>query len=87
MGRNEATRKAGAIYRIGRILKTLLEILLQAEGVQKKVLGMQTLFEGMAVGIMDMVRWDSANPLASSMLNRVGMICDAKQADQIARQS
>ncbi len=44
-------------------LKILLDELLEAQGVQKKTLGMQTLFEGMAVGIMDLLRSDSRNPL------------------------
>jgi hypothetical protein len=65
------TEKVGTIYPIGGGLKTLLEILLKAEGVQKKVLGMQTLFEGMAVGIMDMMRDESRNSLMSTMLHRV----------------
>jgi hypothetical protein len=64
--------KIGTIYPIGGGLKTLLDILLQAEGMQKKVLGMQTLFEGMAVGIMDMIRSESRNPLLTTMLQRVG---------------
>ncbi len=63
--------KMGTIYPIGADLKTLLDILLQAQGMQKKVLGMQTLFEGMAVGIMDMVRRDSTNTLLKKMLHRV----------------
>ena len=63
--------KMGTIYPIGADLKTLLDILLQAEGMQKKVLGMQTLFEGMAVGIMDMVRRDSNNSQLQEMLHRV----------------
>jgi len=65
------SEKAGTIYPIGGALKTLLDILLQAEGMQKKVLGMQTLFEGMAVGIMDTLRRESMNPLLSKMLHRV----------------
>ena len=65
------SEKVGTIYPIGGGLKTLLEILLQAEGMQKKVLGMQTLFEGMAVGIMDMMREESRNVLMSTMLHRV----------------
>lgn len=65
------SEKAGTIYPIGGGLKTLLEILLQAEGMQKKVLGMQTLFEGMAVGIMDMMAQESRNPLLTTMLHRV----------------
>ncbi len=66
------TEKIGTIYPIGGGLKTLLDILLQAKGMQKKVLGMQTLFEGMAVGIMDMMRTESRNPLLTNMLLRVG---------------
>jgi hypothetical protein len=65
------SEKIGTIYPIGGDLKTLLDILLKAEGMQKKVLGMQTLFEGMAVGIMDMMRRDSKNELLSTMLHRV----------------
>lgn len=66
------SEKIGTIYPIGGGLKTLLDILLQAEGMQKKVLGMQTLFEGMAVGIMDTLRSESRNPLLTTMLQRVG---------------
>ena len=65
------SEKIGTIYPIGGDLKTLLDILLKAEGMQKKVLGMQTLFEGMAVGVMDMMRRDSNNQLLSRMLHRV----------------
>jgi hypothetical protein len=63
--------KGGPIHPIGGDLKTLLDVLLQAQGMQKKVLGMQTLFEGMAVGIMDMLRRESRNPLLQSMLLRI----------------
>ena len=63
--------KMGTIYPIGGTLKILLEELLQAEGVQKKTLGMQTLFEGMAVGIMDLMRQESRNDLFSDILARV----------------
>jgi hypothetical protein len=63
--------KVGTIHPIGGDLKTLLDLLLQVEGMQKKVLGMQTLFEGMAVGIMDMLRRDSRNSLLQAMLHRV----------------
>lgn len=63
--------KMGVIHPIGGDIKTLLDILLEAEGMQKKVLGMQTLFEGMAVGIMDMLRRDSRNDLLRTMLHRV----------------
>ncbi len=63
--------KVGTIYPIGAGLKTLLDILLKTDGMQKKLLGMQTLFEGMAVGIMDMMRREIQNPLLESMLHRV----------------
>jgi hypothetical protein len=65
------SEKMGTIYPIGGTLKILLEMLLQAEGMQKKTLGMQTLFEGMAVGIMDAMRNESRNPLFSDILYRV----------------
>ena len=45
--------KMGTIYPITPTLKVLLDELLSAEGYQLKCLGMQTLFEGMAVGILD----------------------------------
>lgn len=64
-------RKMGTIYPIGPTLKILLDQLLEAEGVQKKTLGMQTLFEGMAVGIMDLMRRECRNPLLTEMLRRV----------------
>jgi hypothetical protein len=64
-------RKMGTIYPIGATLKTLLDILLEADTAQKKTLGMQTLFEGMAVGIMDMLRSESRNPLLTETLRRV----------------
>ncbi len=64
-------RKMGTIYPVGATLKTLLDELLSAEGMQKKTLGMQTLFEGTAVGIMDMMRTESRNPLFTEMIKRV----------------
>ncbi len=64
-------RKMGTIYPIGPTLKVLLDLLLEADTAQKKTLGMQTLFEGMAVGIMDMLRTDSRNELLSTTLQRV----------------
>ena len=63
--------KMGTIYPIGGTLKTLLDILLEAEPREKKTLGMQTLFEGMAVGIMDMMRSECRNPLLIETLRRV----------------
>jgi len=64
-------RKMGTIYPVGATLKTLLDKLLEAQGLQKKTLGMQTLFEGTAVGIMDMMRSESQNPFFSEMIRRV----------------
>jgi hypothetical protein len=65
------SEKMGTIYPVGSTLKVLLEMLLQAEGMQKKTLGMQTLFEGMAVGIMGLMRQECRNPLFSDILARV----------------
>src|SRR5208337_2659020 len=65
-------RKVGMIYPINPTLKILLDRLLEAEGPQKKTLGMQTLFEGMAVGIMDLMRTESRNPLLTDMLRILG---------------
>jgi hypothetical protein len=64
-------RKMGTIYPIGGTLKYLLDELLEAEGLQKKTLGMQTLFEGTAVGIMDLMRSESRNPFFTEMIRRV----------------
>jgi hypothetical protein len=64
-------RKAGAIYPIGATLKVLLDRLLEADTVQKKCLGMQTLFEGTAVGIMGLMRSQSRNPLLTELIRRV----------------
>jgi len=65
------SEKMGTIYPIGGTLKVLLDMLLEAEGMKKKILGMQTLFEGMAVGIMDMMRQECRNPLFTDVLTRV----------------
>lgn len=65
------SRKHGTIYPIAPTLKHLLEILLQADTAKKKCLGMQTLFEGTAVGIMDILRAQSRNPFVSEMIKRV----------------
>ncbi len=63
--------KMGTIYPIGGTLKILLDRLLVADTANKKCLGMQTLFEGMAVGIMDMMRQESRNPLLGELIKRV----------------
>ncbi len=64
-------RKLGSIYPISPTLKILLDELLQAETARKKTLGMQTLFEGMAVGIFDLLRRDTQNDLLREMIRRV----------------
>jgi hypothetical protein len=64
-------RKMDGIYPIGGTLKYLLDQLLEAQGVQKKTLGMQTLFEGTAVGIMDLMRTMSRNAFVTEMIKRI----------------
>jgi len=64
-------RKIGTIYPIGGTLKVLLDKLLEAPTWKTKTLGMQCLFEGMAVGIFDLVQKGSTNPLLSDVIRRV----------------
>ena len=64
-------RKMGAIHPINPTLKVLLDELLRAETARKKTLGMQTLFEGMAVGIFDLLRRETRNPLLEDMIHRI----------------
>ena len=64
-------RKLGGIHPIGPTLKVLLDRLLAAETAREKTFGMQTLFEGMAVGIMDLLRQQCRNPLLADVLRRV----------------
>ena len=64
-------RKVGTIYPIGGTLKVLLDKLLEADTWKMKTLGMQCLFEGMAVGIFDMIQKGSTNPLLSDVIRRV----------------
>jgi transcriptional regulator with AAA-type ATPase domain len=49
----------------------LLDELLEVPGMQKKTLGMQTLFEGTAVGTMELMRSESRNPFFTEMIRRV----------------
>ena len=65
-------RKMGTIYPIGGTMKILMDKLLEAPTAEMKTLGMQTLFEGMAVGIMGLMRQDCRNPLLIEILERVG---------------
>jgi hypothetical protein len=64
-------RKVGTIYPINPTLKMLLDMLLEAPTWKLKTLGMQTLFEGMAVGIFDTVARLTTNPLLRDMIRRV----------------
>ena len=64
-------RKMGTIHPINPTLKVLLDELLRADTVQTKTLGMQCLFEGMAVGIFDLLRRETRNPLLGEMIRRV----------------
>jgi hypothetical protein len=64
-------RKMGVVHPIDPTLKVLLDKLLEAPTWQTKTLGMQTLFEGMAVGIMDMVERMNTNPLVKDIIRRV----------------
>ena len=65
------SRKLGVIHPIDPTLKVLLDKLLEAPTWQVKTLGMQTLFEGMAVGIMDLVQRANTNPLIKEIIHRV----------------
>jgi hypothetical protein len=64
-------RKMGVIHPIDPTLKVLLDKLLAAPTWKTKVLGMQTLFEGMAVGIMDLVKRANTSPLIADIITRV----------------
>jgi hypothetical protein len=65
------SRKMGAILPIDPTLKVLLDTLLEAPTWKTKTLGMQCLFEGMAVGIMDLVQRSTTNPLIQEMIRRI----------------
>jgi hypothetical protein len=64
-------RKLGSIHPIDPTLKVLLDRLLEAPTWKLKTLGMQCLFEGMAVGILDMVGRATTNPLLKDVIRRV----------------
>jgi hypothetical protein len=78
-------RKMGTLYPIDPTLKVLLDRLLEAPTWKLKTLGMQTLFEGMAVGIFDEIARATTNPLLHDVIRRVqidesrhaafGMLC------------
>jgi P-aminobenzoate N-oxygenase AurF len=64
-------RKIGTIYPISATLKVLLDRLLEAPTWKMKTLGMQCLFEGMAVGIFDQIQKATNNELLSDLIRRV----------------
>ena len=63
--------KMGTIHPISANLKVLLDELLSVEGYIMKCLGMQTLFEGTAVGIMNQLRENTKNELVRDVIRRV----------------
>ncbi len=64
-------RKMGTLYPIDPTLKVLLDMLLAAPTWKMKTLGMQCLFEGMAVGIFDQIAKATTNPLLYDIIRRV----------------
>jgi hypothetical protein len=64
-------RKMGTLYPIDPTLKILLDMLLEAPTWKMKTLGMQTLFEGMAVGIFDAIAKATTNLLLKDIIRRV----------------
>ena len=64
-------RKMGTLHPIDPTLKVLLDMLLAAPTWKMKTLGMQCLFEGMAVGIFDQIARMTTNPLLRDIIRRV----------------
>jgi hypothetical protein len=64
-------RKMGTLHPIDPTLKVLLDKLLAAPTWKTKTLGMQCLFEGMAVGIFDQVARATTNSLLHDVIRRV----------------
>jgi len=64
-------RKMGTLHPIDPTLKVLLDKLLAAPTWQMKTLGMQCLFEGMAVGIFDQIARVTTNPMLHDIIRRV----------------
>jgi hypothetical protein len=65
------SRKMGVLYPVSPTIKFLLDKLLEAPTWKLKTLGMQCLFEGVAVGIFDIIKQLTTNPLLKEMLRRV----------------
>ena len=64
-------RKMGVLHPIDPTLKVLLDMLLEAPTWKLKTLGMQTLFEGVAVGIFDAIAKVATHPLLRDIIRRV----------------
>jgi len=64
-------RKMGTLYPVSPTIKVLLDKLLEAPTWKLKTLGMQCLFEGVAVGIFDIIKTMTTNPLLKEMLRKV----------------
>jgi len=89
------SEKIGTIHPIGGTLKVLLDKLLEAPTWKMKTLGMQCLFEGMAVGIFDLTFKASTNPLLTEMMRKVkqdearhaafGILCMRKVVKECSR--
>ena len=65
------SEKMGTIYPISPVNKLLLDKLLSAEGYYKKTLGMQTLFEGIAMAMLDAMSTYLTHPLFVDIMQRV----------------
>lgn len=63
--------KMGTIYPIDPGIKVLLDELLKARNYYQKTLGMQTLFEGIAMAILDLLTTQMTNPLFVDVMRRV----------------
>ncbi|MGD9763546.1 MAG: ferritin-like domain-containing protein [Candidatus Binatia bacterium] len=72
-------RKMGRLYPINPTIKVLLDKLLAAPTWQIKTLGMQCLFEGIAVGIFDQIAAATTNALVADIIRRV-QIDEARHA-------
>ncbi len=64
-------RKMDVLYPVAPTIKILLDKLLAAPTWKLKTLGMQCLFEGIAVGIFDIIKTMTFNPLLKDILRRV----------------
>src|SRR6476646_3033921 len=61
----------GVLYPVSPTIKVLLDKLLAAPTWKLKTLGMQCLFEGVAVGIFDIIKSMTTNPLLKDILRLV----------------